>query len=47
LTNIFAPGQAYVALSRAIDPNKTAITLSNEPLEKVFYPDKRAKEFYT
>jgi ATP-dependent exoDNAse (exonuclease V) alpha subunit len=47
LTNIFAPGQAYVALSRAIDPNKTAITLSNEPLEKVFYPDKRVKKFYS
>lgn len=47
LTYIFAPGQAYVALSRAKDPQKTAVLLPyNKSIEKVFYTNPAICDFY-
>jgi ATP-dependent exoDNAse (exonuclease V) alpha subunit len=46
LTKIFAPGQAYVALSRAMNPEKTYIKLSGRVLDEVFYPHPKVVDFY-
>lgn len=46
LRYIFASGQGYVALSRAINPDTTYIKLGFKPLEEVFYADDDVKRFY-
>lgn len=47
LTYIFAPGQAYVALSRAKNPKKTAIKLPYyKSLDEVFYANGLVDDFY-
>ncbi len=43
----FAPGQAYVAISRAVDPGNTTLTLpTHRPVEDLFFNDKKIEEFY-
>jgi ATP-dependent DNA helicase PIF1 len=47
LSYIFAPSQAYVALSRAVNPENIVINPPKyKPLKSVFYIDEKVKEFY-
>ncbi len=47
LSYIFAPSQAYVALSRAVNPDNIVINPPKyKPLKSVFYIDEKVKEFY-
>ena len=46
LSYIFAPAQAYVALSRAVDPQKIIINPPRKSLHSIFYIDQKVKDFY-
>jgi len=47
LSYIFAPSQAYVALSRAINPNNIVINPPKyKSLKSIFYIDEKVKKFY-
>ncbi len=45
LSKIFSSGQAYVALSRAVDPKKTALK-KFKPFESLFFADEEVLKFY-
>jgi len=47
LANIFTPGQAYVALSRATDPNETVLAPHPyKSFDELFFTDWRVDQFY-
>lgn len=46
LSYIFASGQAYVALSRAMDPKTTKVDLGYKDMDEIFYTDDRIDRFY-
>ena len=47
LSYIFSPAQAYVALSRGVNPNNIVINPPKyKPLKSVFYIDEKVKKFY-
>jgi ATP-dependent exoDNAse (exonuclease V) alpha subunit len=46
LSYIFAPAQAYVALSRGTNPNNIVINPPKGKLDEIFYIDERVKKFY-
>ena len=47
LSYIFSPAQAYVALSRGINPENIVINPPKyKPLKDIFYIDEKVKEFY-
>ena len=46
LSFIFSPAQAYVALSRAINPDNVVINPPRGRLRDIFYIDEKVKEFY-
>lgn len=43
---IFAPSQFYVAISRAIDPQKLKLTKPKRGFERIIYAHKKALEYY-
>lgn len=46
ISYIFSPGQAYVALSRARDPQSTSLSMGYKDAGELFYTDGRVDEFY-
>ncbi len=47
LSKIFAPGQAYVAISRAVDPKHTILNVpTHRPVEDLFFHDEKVHSFY-
>ena len=46
ISYIFAPGQAYVALSRARDPQNTSLNMGYKDASELFYTDSTVDEFY-
>ncbi len=46
LSYVFAAGQGYVALSRAVNPDTTYLDTDGKSLDALFYCDERVKKFY-
>jgi len=46
MNEIFAPSQFYVALSRAISPQRLTLLNTNRPIERFIYASPNAIEFY-